>query len=257
MTDLVVLAGPSDDRFAEGAVVVVDLGQDEDPGTARGTAEVVEVDARDEFAQRYGLPALQAGASHPDLVPALSQPLTAHHVVRVARHRGATAVAEQEVRVLTAPPVVPRPAHPNDHHELVVTFDHGVPVALDGETVTARPAVQELDLRAGGRHRERFDARSPWPRPTGGGKTSPWNPTSPASSGRPAGAGVSWCSPGSGSRWSAPLEQALDGVLDAARQHVCGEVRVLLPGGPAEVRPAAERGGHPLHQTVAKGFVQL
>jgi argininosuccinate synthase len=32
--------------------------------------------------------------------------------------------------------------------ELVITFDHGVPVAIDGETVTALQAIQQICRRA-------------------------------------------------------------------------------------------------------------
>ncbi|WP_410659919.1 argininosuccinate synthase [Amycolatopsis sp. lyj-112] len=38
---------------------------------------------------------------------------------------------------------------PDDPEELVITFDKGVPVAIDGETVTIPEAVQQLNFRAG------------------------------------------------------------------------------------------------------------
>lgn len=38
---------------------------------------------------------------------------------------------------------------PDDPEELVITFDKGVPVAIDGETGTIPEAVQQLNFRAG------------------------------------------------------------------------------------------------------------
>ncbi|MFC9255957.1 adenine nucleotide alpha hydrolase family protein [Amycolatopsis thailandensis] len=40
-------------------------------------------------------------------------------------------------------------AFPEDPEKLVVTFDEGVPVAIDGETVTLLEALQELNRRLG------------------------------------------------------------------------------------------------------------
>ena len=57
-------------------------------------AEVI--DARDEFARDYCFPALQANALYQGIYPlsaALSRPLIAQHLVRVAHAHGATAVA--------------------------------------------------------------------------------------------------------------------------------------------------------------------
>jgi len=40
-------------------------------------------------------------------------------------------------------------AFPDDPEKLVITFDEGVPVAIDGETVTLLEAFQQLNLRVG------------------------------------------------------------------------------------------------------------
>ncbi len=88
---------------AEVIAVAVDVGQGgEDLGTIRkralacGAAAAEVVDAREEFAARYCLPALRANALYMDrypLVSALSRPLIVQHLARVARERGADAVA--------------------------------------------------------------------------------------------------------------------------------------------------------------------
>jgi len=88
---------------AEVVACAVDVGQGgEDLQTIRkralacGAVEAVVIDARDEFAGRYCLPALRANALYMDrypLVSALSRPLIARHLVAAAREYGASAVA--------------------------------------------------------------------------------------------------------------------------------------------------------------------
>ena len=88
---------------AEVIALAVDVGQGgEDLGTIRqraldcGATESVVADARAEFAAGYCLPALRANALYMNrypLVSALSRPLIVTHLARVARERGADAVA--------------------------------------------------------------------------------------------------------------------------------------------------------------------
>ncbi len=87
---------------AEVIAVAVDVGQDgEDLDTIRqraldcGAVEAYVADARDEFADEYCLPALQANALYLDrypLVSALSRPVIVKHLVAAARLHGATTV---------------------------------------------------------------------------------------------------------------------------------------------------------------------
>ena len=88
---------------AEVIALAVDVGQGgEDLETIRqramacGAAEAEVVDARAEFAADYCVPALKANALYMDrypLVSALSRPLIAAHLARVAAAHGATTVA--------------------------------------------------------------------------------------------------------------------------------------------------------------------
>ena len=88
---------------AEVIALAIDVGQGgEDLEVIRkraldcGAADSVVVDARDEFAAAYCLPALQANGLYMDrypLVSALSRPLIATHLARVAREQGAGLVA--------------------------------------------------------------------------------------------------------------------------------------------------------------------
>jgi argininosuccinate synthase len=88
---------------AEVIAVAIDVGQGgEDLAAIReralacGAAAAEVVDAREEFAAGYCLPALKANALYMDrypLVSALSRPLIVEHLARVAREHGADAVA--------------------------------------------------------------------------------------------------------------------------------------------------------------------
>jgi argininosuccinate synthase len=88
---------------AEVIALAVDVGQGgEDLETIKaralacGAAEAVVVDARDEFADDYCMPALRANALYMDkypLVSALSRPVIVSHLARVAREYGASVVA--------------------------------------------------------------------------------------------------------------------------------------------------------------------
>ncbi len=85
----------------EVVALAVDVGQGSVAGLREralecGAADAVVVDAREEFAREFLLPALRANALYMGrypLVSALSRPLIVKHLVSVARERGAPAVA--------------------------------------------------------------------------------------------------------------------------------------------------------------------
>src|SRR6201999_4464557 len=87
----------------EVVAVAIDLGQGgEDMEVVRkraldcGAVEAVVVDAKDEFADEYCLPAIQSNALYMDrypLVSALSRPLIVKHLVAAAREHGAGTVS--------------------------------------------------------------------------------------------------------------------------------------------------------------------
>ncbi|WP_367137251.1 argininosuccinate synthase domain-containing protein [Saccharothrix sp. HUAS TT1] len=274
MGERVVLAWSGDpaalrplvDAGARVVAVAVDLGR----GGARraaldlGAVEAVVVDAREEFADRYCLPALRANALRPvsELVP----PLVARHLVDAARRHGATAVAhdrtgDDRVRFETCvgslapdlevvaplrddgPPVdvvrqPARPVEPGDPDELVIAFDRGRPVAIDGETVTMSQAVRELNRRSGAldrpvaehvyeaagaialatAHRELEDAVL--------------DPDLARFKRRVERRRADLVRAG---LWFAPLRQSLDSFIDSTLRHVSGEVRLVLRGGRAVV----------------------
>ena len=82
--------------------MTLDLGQGRELTDVReralavGAVRAHVIDAREEFARDYILPALQAGALYEDRYPlatALGRPLIAKHLVEIARMEGATAIA--------------------------------------------------------------------------------------------------------------------------------------------------------------------
>ena len=98
----VALRWLADEYGAEVIALLVDVGQGIDRELVErralqaGAAEVVIVDAREEFARDLVLPVLQAGALYEGrypLVSALSRPLIAQYMVSVAREYNAGAVA--------------------------------------------------------------------------------------------------------------------------------------------------------------------
>ena len=87
---------------AEIIAVTLDIGQGEELTNVReralavGAVRAHVIDAREEFARDYVLPALQARAIYEEgypLASALARPLIATHLVAIARMEGATAVA--------------------------------------------------------------------------------------------------------------------------------------------------------------------
>ncbi|HWH27839.1 MAG TPA: argininosuccinate synthase [Mycobacteriales bacterium] len=93
----------AEETGAEVVAVAADVGQGgEDLDVIRqraldcGAVEAVVADVRDEYAEEYCLPALQANALYMGrypLVSALSRPLIAKHLVTAARYHGASMVA--------------------------------------------------------------------------------------------------------------------------------------------------------------------
>jgi len=93
----------AEETGAEVIAVAIDCGQGgEDMEVIRqralacGAVEAVIADAKEEFANDYCVPAIQANALYMDrypLVSALSRPLIVKHLAEAARYHGATMVA--------------------------------------------------------------------------------------------------------------------------------------------------------------------
>ncbi|WP_406081555.1 argininosuccinate synthase [Micromonospora sp. NBC_00858] len=356
---------------AEVIAVAVDVGQGgEDLDAIRqraldcGAAESEVVDARDEFAADYCLPAIRANALYMDrypLVSALSRPLIVKHLVAAARQYGGTIVSHgctgkgnDQVRFevglnalapdlkIIAPardfawtrdkaiafaeekglpidvsakspysidqnlwgravetgflediwnaPIedlysyTDDPAQDRDADEVVITFDAGVPVAIDGETVTPYQAILELNRRAGAQGVGRLDmvedrlvgikSREVYEAPGAIALITAHQELEAVTVERDLarfkkGVDQRWGELVYDGLWFSPLKDSLDAFIDDAQQHVSGEVRMTLHGGRATVTGRRSEAslydfgmatydtGDTFDQSLAKGFVQL
>ncbi|GAA3056853.1 argininosuccinate synthase [Actinokineospora globicatena] len=361
----------AEETGAEVVAVAVDVGQGgEDLDTIRkralecGAVEAVVADARDEFAEQYCLPALQANALYQDrypLVSALSRPVIVKHLVEAAKYHGAGTVSHgctgkgnDQVRfevgigalapdlkviapvrdfawtrekaiawaedrnlpidvskkspfsidqnvwgravetgfledIWNAPTedvydYTANPAEPRDADEVVITFDKGVPVAIDGETVTVLQAIQELNRRAGAQGVGRLDivedrlvgikSREVYEAPGAIALITAHQELENVTVERDLarfkrGVEQRWAELVYDGLWFSPLKEALDTFIARSQEYVTGDVRLVLHGGRAVVNGrrseqalydfnlATYDEGDTFDQSLAKGFIQL
>ncbi|MEU9509664.1 argininosuccinate synthase [Micromonospora sp. NPDC048170] len=361
----------ADQTGAEVIAVAVDVGQGgEDLDAIRqraldcGAVESEVVDARDEFAAEYCLPAVRANALYMDrypLVSALSRPLIVKHLVAAARTYGGTIVSHgctgkgndqvrfevglgalaPDLRIIApardfawtrdkaiafaeekglpidvsakSPYSVDQnlfgravetgflediwhapiedlysytsdPTQERDADEVVITFDAGVPVAIDGETVTPYQAILELNRRAGAHGVGRLDmvedrlvgikSREVYEAPGAIALITAHQELEAVTVERDLarfkrGVDQRWGELVYDGLWFSPLKRSLDAFIDDAQRHVTGEVRLTLHGGRATVTGRRSEAslydfgmatydtGDTFDQSLAKGFVQL
>ncbi|WP_028927389.1 argininosuccinate synthase [Pseudonocardia acaciae] len=356
---------------AEVVAVAVDVGQGGEDleeirkrALACGAVEAVVADARDEFADQYCLPALQANALYMDrypLVSALSRPLIVKHLAAAAKDHNATIVAHGctgkgndqvrfEVGIGALAPDLkviapvrdfawtrekaisyaedrnlpidvtkkspfsidqnvwgravetgfledlwnaptkdvytytqdPQQFQPAD--EVTITFEAGVPVALDGERVTVLQAIQRLNELAGKHGVGRLDmvedrlvgikSREVYEAPGAIALITAHQELENVTVERDLArfkrtVGQRWTELVYDGLWFSPLKYALDAFVAETQKHVSGEIRLELAAGKATV--TGRRSGSSLYdfnlatydegdafdQTLAKGFVQL
>ena len=351
--------------------VAVDVGQDgEDMDVIReralacGAVEAVVVDAKDEFAEDYSMPAVRANALYMDRYPvvsALSRPLIVKHLVEAARYHGASTVSHgctgkgndqvrfevgtsalaPELKVIapvrdyawtrekaivwaedhglpidvnkkspysidqnvwgravetgflediwngpiedlysyTQDPSVTREAD-----EVVISFENGSPVALDGKPVTALQAIVQLNHRAGAQGVGRLDmvedrlvgikSREVYEAPGAIALITAHQELEAVTMERELarykkGVDQRWTELTYDGLWFSPLKRALDEFVDASQEHVTGDIRMTLHAGKAVVTGrrsdtslydfnlATYDEGDTFDQSQAKGFIEL
>ncbi|MBD0322798.1 MAG: argininosuccinate synthase [Aldersonia sp.] len=357
---------------AEVVAVAIDLGQGgEDMNVVRqraldcGAVESIVIDARDEFAEEYCLPTIQANALYMDrypLVSAISRPLIVKHLVEAAEYHGATTVAHgctgkgndqvrfevgigalapnleviapvrdyawtrekaiafaeehklpinvtkkspfsidqnvwgravetgfledlwnaptKDVYDYTADPTV----HWEVPDEVVISFDNGKPVAIDGRPVSVLEAIQELNTRAGRHGIGRLDmvedrlvgikSREVYEAPGAIALITAHQELENVTVERELArfkrqVEQRWGELVYDGLWFSPLKRALDAFLAETQQKVSGDIRMMLHGGNAVVNGrrssqslydfnlATYDEGDSFDQSLAKGFVQL
>ncbi|MBO0853511.1 MAG: argininosuccinate synthase [Nocardia sp.] len=357
---------------AEVVAVAIDLGQGgEDMNLVRqraldcGAVEAIVVDARDEFADEYCLPTVQANAMYMGrypLVSAISRPLIVKHLVEAAEYHGASTVAhgctgkgndqvrfevgigalapdlnviapvrdyawtrekaiafaEENALPITVTKKSPFSIDQNlwgravetgfledlwnaptkdvyDYtvdptinfeapDELIVTFDKGVPVAIDGRPVSVLEAITELNTRAGRQGVGRLDmvedrlvgikSREIYEAPGAIALITAHEELEAVTVERELGrykrqVEQRWGELVYDGLWFSPLKRALDAFVRDTQEHVTGEVRMVLHGGNVVVNGrrseeslydfnlATYDEGDSFDQSLAKGFVQI
>ncbi|MDT7572530.1 MAG: argininosuccinate synthase [Actinomycetota bacterium] len=383
MTDRVVLAysGGLDTSVAIGWIaaetgmevvaVAADVGQGgEDLDVIRqraldcGAVEAVVVDAKDEYADEYCLPALKAKALYMGrypLVSALSRPLIVKHMVKAARDHGASTIAHgctgkgnDQVRFevgigalapdlkVSAPvrdsgmtrdkaiafaedkglpidvnkkspysidqnvwgravetgfledpwngPIedvydyTSDPTKSPGPDELVLSFEHGVPIAIDGKKVTVLEAITELNARAGAQGVGRLDmvedrlvgikSREVYEVPGAQVLITAHQELENLTVERDLArfkrsVDQRWTELVYDGLWFSPLKRSLDAFIESASRNVSGDIRLTLHAGTCTVSGrrsdaslydfslATYDEGDTFDQSLAKGFVEL
>ncbi|WP_024803941.1 argininosuccinate synthase [Nocardia sp. BMG51109] len=357
---------------AEVVAVAIDLGQGgEDMELVRkraidcGAVEAIVVDARDEFADEYCLPTVQANALYMGrypLVSAISRPLIVKHLVEAAEYHGAGTVAHGctgkgndqvrfEVGIGALAPDLNVIAPVRDYawtrekaiafaeenslpitvtkkspfsidqnlwgravetgfledlwnaptkdvydytvdptvnfeapDELIVTFDKGVPVAIDGRPVSVLEAITELNRRAGRQGVGRLDmvedrlvgikSREIYEAPGAIALIAAHQELEAVTVERELGrykrqVEQRWGELVYDGLWFSPLKRALDAFVRDTQEHVSGQIRMVLHGGTVVVNGrrseeslydfnlATYDEGDSFDQSLAKGFVQI
>jgi argininosuccinate synthase len=176
------------------------------------------------------------------------------------------------------------PAKPREADEVVITFAEGVPVALDGRSLSAYQVVAELNARAGAQGVGRLDmvedrlvgikSREVYEAPAAIALIAAHQELENVTVERDLarfkrGVDQRWSELAYDGLWFSPLMDSLNAFIEEAQQHVSGDVRLTLHGGRAVVtgrRSAASLydydlatydTGDAFDQSLAKGFVEL
>jgi argininosuccinate synthase len=176
------------------------------------------------------------------------------------------------------------PATPRDPDEVVITFEAGVPVAIDGETVTPFEAITQLNRRAGAQGVGRIDmvedrlvgikSREVYEAPGAIALITAHQELENVTVERDVArfkktVDQRWGELVYDGLWYSPLKSALDAFIESSQQHVSGEIRMTLHGGRATVTGRRSEAslydfglatydeGDLFDQSLAKGFVQL
>ncbi|MBV2155685.1 argininosuccinate synthase [Kitasatospora sp. SUK 42] len=176
------------------------------------------------------------------------------------------------------------PAAPREADQVVITFDAGVPVAVDGRKVTVLEAVEELNRRAGAQGVGRLDmvedrlvgikSREIYEAPGAIALITAHQALENVTVERELArykrqVEQRWAELVYDGLWFSPLKRALDGFVDEANRHVSGEIRMVLHGGRAVVdgrrseqslydfNLATYDTGDTFDQSMSKGFIEI
>ncbi|MDO5646230.1 MAG: argininosuccinate synthase [Dermabacter sp.] len=329
-----------------------------------GAVEAYVADARDEFAEDYCMPALQANALYMDAYPvvsALSRPVIAKHLVRAAKQFGASTVAHGctgkgndqvrfEVSITSLAPdltclapvrdlaltrdkaidyaeahnlpiattkhnpfsidqnvwgraietgylediwneptkdvysYTDDPAFPPVADEVIISFNAGIPVAIDGRAVSPLEAIQEMNRRAGAQGIGRIDivedrlvgikSREVYEAPGAMALIEAHKELERVTLEREQArfkreVSDRWTDLVYDGQWFSPLKRSLDAFIEDTQRYVSGDIRMRLHGGhPTVTGRRSDSGlydfnlatydeGDTFDQSHAKGFIEI
>ncbi|WP_458089199.1 argininosuccinate synthase [Streptomyces malaysiensis] len=176
------------------------------------------------------------------------------------------------------------PATPREADEVIITFDKGVPVAIDTEPVTVLQAVQRLNERAGAQGVGRIDmvedrlvgikSREVYEAPGAIALITAHQELEAVTVERELArykrqVEQRWGELVYDGLWFSPLKRALDGFIAEANEQVSGEIRMTLHGGRAVVTGRKSQAslydfnlatydtGDTFDQSLSKGFIEI
>ena len=176
------------------------------------------------------------------------------------------------------------PAVPREPDEVTITFEAGVPIAIDGEKVSMLQAIQQLNERAGAQGVGRLDmvedrlvgikSREVYEAPGAIALITAHmeleNVTIERELARyKRGVDQRWGELVYDGQWYSPLKRALDALIDEAQRAVSGDIRMVLHGGRATVTGrrsdvslydfnlATYDEGDTFDQSQARGFIEI
>ncbi|MFE2180650.1 argininosuccinate synthase [Streptomyces sp. NPDC059455] len=176
------------------------------------------------------------------------------------------------------------PATPREADEVIITFEKGVPVAIDGERVTVLQAIQRLNERAGAQGVGRIDmvedrlvgikSREVYEAPGAIALITAHQELEAVTVERELArykrqVEQRWGELVYDGLWFSPLKRALDGFIAEANEYVSGEIRMTLHGGRAVVTGrkshtslydfhlATYDTGDTFDQSLSKGFIEI
>ncbi|MCG7267214.1 argininosuccinate synthase [Corynebacterium sp. ACRQJ] len=168
--------------------------------------------------------------------------------------------------------------------EVIISFESGVPVAIDGKKVTVLEAIEELNRRAGAQGVGRLDmvedrlvgikSREIYEAPGAITLIRAHEALEAVTVERELarykrGIDAEWSNQVYDGLWFSPLKRSLDAFIDSTQTHVTGDIRLVLHAGSITVN--GRRSGKSLYdfnlatydegdsfdQSMARGFVEL
>ncbi|MFC7331293.1 argininosuccinate synthase [Marinactinospora rubrisoli] len=176
------------------------------------------------------------------------------------------------------------PAEPREADELVITFQSGVPTAVDGKELTPLQVIEELNRRAGAQGVGRIDmvedrlvgikSREVYEAPGAVALIAAHQELENVTVERELarfkrGVDQRWGELVYDGLWFSPLKKALDAFIAEANQNVSGDIRMVLHGGRAVVTGRRSEAslydyelatydtGDKYDQSLARGFIDV